>query len=194
MVRGFFPADELTNMVVALRRHLEDPDTVQVSHLGVHAWGNAADGESSDGAVPDLAVTRERRRSVRRGRREREHVLTALLQPRRLVRLESAVGLALAVLLYERQHGNWLLFLVLILTPDLAMLGYLLGNRAGAACYNAVHTYAFPALLGGVGVAWEQPLVVLLSLIFFAHIAADRLLGYGLKYPTAFKDTHLQRL
>lgn len=68
------------------------------------------------------------------------------------------MGLALALLLYEQHHGNWLLFLVLILTPDLAMLGYLLGNRTGAACYNAVHTYAFPALLAGVGVAWTQPL------------------------------------
>jgi hypothetical protein len=28
-------------------------------------------------------------------------------------------------------------------------------------------------------------------LIWTAHIAMDRALGYGLKYPTAFKSTHL---
>jgi hypothetical protein len=30
--------------------------------------------------------------------------------------------------------------------------------------------------------------------VWFAHIGMDRLLGYGLKYPTDFKDTHLQRV
>ena len=35
---------------------------------------------------------------------------------------------------------------------------------------------------------------VQLALIWLAHIGADRLLGYGLKYPTAFTDTHLERI
>jgi hypothetical protein len=29
------------------------------------------------------------------------------------------------------------------------------------------------------------------ALIWLAHIGMDRALGYGLKYPTTFKDTHL---
>ena len=33
-----------------------------------------------------------------------------------------------------------------------------------------------------------------LALIWLVHIGVDRLVGYGLKYPTAFKDTHLQRV
>ena len=32
------------------------------------------------------------------------------------------------------------------------------------------------------------------ALIWLAHTGADRLFGYGLKYPTAFKDTHLSRV
>jgi Domain of unknown function (DUF4260) len=32
------------------------------------------------------------------------------------------------------------------------------------------------------------------ALIWFAHIGMDRTVGYGLKYPTSFKDTHLQRV
>ena len=32
------------------------------------------------------------------------------------------------------------------------------------------------------------------ALIWLGHIGVDRLIGYGLKYPTAFKDTHLQRV
>jgi len=35
---------------------------------------------------------------------------------------------------------------------------------------------------------------VAISLIWIAHIGIDRVLGYGLKYPTAFKDTHLQKV
>jgi hypothetical protein len=30
--------------------------------------------------------------------------------------------------------------------------------------------------------------------IWLAHIGADWLLGYGLKYPAAFKDTHPSRV
>ena len=33
-----------------------------------------------------------------------------------------------------------------------------------------------------------------LALIWLSHIGFDRLIGYGLKYETAFKDTHLQRV
>jgi hypothetical protein len=33
-----------------------------------------------------------------------------------------------------------------------------------------------------------------LALIWLAHIGVDRALGYGLKYPDGFKDTHLQRV
>lgn len=32
------------------------------------------------------------------------------------------------------------------------------------------------------------------SLLRVVHIGFDRALGYGLKYPTGFKDTHLQRV
>jgi len=37
-------------------------------------------------------------------------------------------------------------------------------------------------------------LAISLALIWFSHIGMDRLVGYGLKYPTAFKDTHLGRV
>ncbi|HEY2386937.1 MAG TPA: DUF4260 family protein, partial [Candidatus Binatia bacterium] len=32
------------------------------------------------------------------------------------------------------------------------------------------------------------------ALIWLAHIGMDRLLGYGLKYPTSFHHTHLGRI
>jgi hypothetical protein len=36
--------------------------------------------------------------------------------------------------------------------------------------------------------------MVAVALIWFAHISMDRTVGYGLKYPTSFKDTHLERV
>ena len=109
-----------------------------------------------------------------------------------LLRLEGAVELGAAILVYWVLGGGWVMFAVLLLVPDLSMLGYLAGNRIGAAIYNAVHTYLAPALLAGL--AWAlhlPPWVTLVALIWAAHIGADRLLGFGLKYPEGFKPTHL---
>ena len=74
------------------------------------------------------------------------------------------------------------------------MLGYLGGPRFGAAAYNAFHSYPLPAALGIVGLLAGAPLAVGVALVWFAHIGMDRMLGYGLKYPIGFGDTHLGRL
>lgn len=68
------------------------------------------------------------------------------------------------------------------------------GPRAGAAAYNATHTTLGPLVLGVAGVLSDADLAVQLALIWLAHIGIDRLLGYGLKYPDRFRETHLQRL
>ena len=47
------------------------------------------------------------------------------------------------------------------------------------------------ALAGAVG---DWPVVVAIGLVWLAHIGFDRVLGYGLKYPEGFKETHLQRV
>jgi hypothetical protein len=111
-----------------------------------------------------------------------------------LVRVEGGVLLGLSVLLYWLSGGSWVLFGLLLFAPDLSALGYLGGSRVGAALYNAFHTYALPAGLAGIGLVGGSSLAVSVALIWFAHIAMDRLLGYGLKHPTGFKDTDLGRL
>lgn len=111
-----------------------------------------------------------------------------------LLRIEGATLLALSVLLYGLNGGNWLLFVLLFLAPDVSMLGYLAGSRVGAISYNLFHTYAAPGLLAAFGLLAASSLIVSLALVWFAHIAFDRMVGYGLKYPTGFFDTHLRRL
>ena len=78
--------------------------------------------------------------------------------------------------------------------PDLAMLGYLAGPRTGAVAYDVVHTYVLPAVLAAAGVVADSDTALALALIWLTHIGVDRAVGYGLKYPSGFKDTHLQRV
>lgn len=103
-----------------------------------------------------------------------------------LLRIEGATLLALSALLYGLNGGNWLLFVLLFLLPDVSMLGYLAGSRVGAVSYNLFHTYAAPSLLAALGLLAENPLVVSVALVWFAHIGFDRMVGFGLKYPTGF--------
>ena len=112
--------------------------------------------------------------------------------PRAALRLEAAGALAVAIGLYTHTGASVGMFLALFLVPDLSMLGYLLGNRVGAAAYNAAHSYLGPFALVALGMA--LPSVLPFAAIWAAHVAFDRMLGYGLKYATAFGDTHLGRI
>ena len=112
----------------------------------------------------------------------------------RVLRAEGLAVLAAALVLYFDAGYGWALLLVLALAPDLSMLGYLAGARVGAVAYDAAHAYVLPLALGVTGVLAESDRAVQLALIWLAHIGADRSLGYGLKYATGFKDTHLQRV
>ena len=44
-----------------------------------------------------------------------------------------------------------------------------------------------------VGIA-DVDAAVAVGLVWVTHIGVDRAVGYGLKYPTRFEDTHLQRV
>jgi hypothetical protein len=88
---------------------------------------------------------------------------------------------------------HWVLFACLFLVPDLSLLAYLRGpGSAASALYNWMHSYVFPALLGILAAAFHSSLLGELSLIWISHIGMDRMLGYGLKYPTSFRFTHIQ--
>jgi hypothetical protein len=117
-----------------------------------------------------------------------------LTRPAWLLRVEEACLLAAAVWLYAHLHFSWLLFAVLFLTPDLFMVGFLANPRVGAAIYNLGHWLLWPLALFAAGVADGQRESEAIAIIWFSHIAFDRALGYGMKYPTFFKDTHLQHI
>ncbi len=117
-----------------------------------------------------------------------------LSQPAVLLRVEGAVSLALCLYCYHAIGVPWGWFLLLFLWPDLSMLGYLANVRMGANFYNLAHTATFPIALAGFAYARHSSAALSFAVIWMAHIQFDRALGYGLKYPTFFKDTHLQRV
>src|SRR5262249_54936192 len=103
--------------------------------------------------------------------------------------LLHAEGLALfiaAIVLYAYTQGNGWAFLLLVLTPDLSMIGYRVNPRVGSMLYNAVHTSALPIALLVIGWVTGGMSVFHIALIWLAHIGADRALGFGLKYATEF--------
>jgi Domain of unknown function (DUF4260) len=113
---------------------------------------------------------------------------------RTLLRLEGLTVLAMAVAAYANFGDGWGLFAVLFLLPDLAFFGYLAGPRAGAVAYNMTHSYVGPLGLLAAGVLGTMPLLLAVALIWLAHIGFDRALGYGLKYASGFRQTHLGTL
>jgi len=107
---------------------------------------------------------------------------------------EGAVLAALCISLFAQTQTSWWVFAALILLPDVAMLGYLAGNRVGALCYNLAHSTLAPAALAGIGYMSGSQLTVAIALIWGAHIGLDRAIGYGLKYARSFNATHLQQV
>ena len=114
--------------------------------------------------------------------------------PHLLLRLEGLAVAAAAIVLYFHEDFGWVLFVALILAPDLSFAGYAFGPKVGAIAYDLLHTEIFPVALGALGVVADSGIATKIALIWLAHIGVDRLVGYGLKYPTAFNDTHLSRV
>ena len=138
------------------------------------------------------AVMRFGRASSDGGGRPEDPSVTG--KPLLWLRAEGLTLFATGLLLYSATHQPWWLVPVVILLPDLFMLGYVGGNRLGAAVYNAGHSYPLPALMSLAGLAGHHPLVLALGLLWLAHIDMDRLAGYGLKYDSGFQRTHLSNL
>jgi hypothetical protein len=108
-----------------------------------------------------------------------------------LIALEELFLVLLSLFLFRALEiaGGWVP--LLLLTPDLSMLGYRAGPQAGAFTYNLAHHKAVAVALYIIGSLMGSQPVQFAGLILLAHSSFDRILGYGLKYPDAFEHTHL---
>lgn len=114
-----------------------------------------------------------------------------LTSPTLLQRLEGLLLLVASVWIFAETGETWWLFGLLLLAPDLSMLGYIRSPAMGATTYNLGHTLLGPAALLAWGVVADLSLLVGLGVVWLAHIGLDRLAGYGMKYPDDFHHTHL---
>lgn len=108
---------------------------------------------------------------------------------KKALKVEEVMMLGLGVYLFGLLHYEWWWFLVLILTPDIGMLGYLFGNKIGALGYNTFHHKGLAISLYLLGIYFSMPPCQLVGIILFSHSAMDRAFGYGLKYDKGFKYT-----
>lgn len=111
-----------------------------------------------------------------------------------LIKIEELGLFGLGIYLFSLLPYAWWWFLVLVLVPDVSMLGYAFGNRAGAWSYNLFHHRGVAVAVYLSGVVMDSNLLLLAGALLFAHASMDRMFGYGLKYEKGFKFTHLENL
>lgn len=112
-------------------------------------------------------------------------------QPVLFERIESLFIFCAVVYFYYLNDFSFVWFIVLLFSIDIFMFGYLKNPRLGALLYNVGHIYMIPVVLIVSGIYLTIPWLLAGGLIWAAHNAWDRMFGYGLKFPTAFKETHL---
>ena len=108
-----------------------------------------------------------------------------------IIKLEEIALFTLGIYLFTLLSFQWWWFLVLILAPDLSMLGYVFGNKTGAFSYNVFHHKGIALLIYALGCYLSIESIQLAGIVLFSHSAMDRMFGYGLKYEKGFKYTHL---
>jgi len=114
--------------------------------------------------------------------------LDIILRAEQLALGGAGIGLWLA-----NGGSPWLLVPAWLLV-DVSMVGYLAGPRLGSITYNGAHNLVLPIVLLGLGWWSATAWLMLAGGVFLTHIGLDRALGYGLKLPTDFRDTHLGRI
>ena len=108
-----------------------------------------------------------------------------------LLKLEELFMLGLSIFLFSKLDFPWWWYPLLLLTPDLSMVGYLVNPQVGAAAYNFIHHKALAIGIYVVGVMLGNQPLQLTGLILFGHSSMDRTMGYGLKHTDSFQHTHL---
>lgn len=113
-----------------------------------------------------------------------------------LLKLEEAAQFVAAIVLldYQPVHLSWWIWIILFFSPDIGMLGYLINPFTGAVTYNLFHHKLVALAFFALGLFWQMPVLTLTGLILLGHSSFDRMLGFGLKFPDAFKHTHLGQL
>jgi hypothetical protein len=113
---------------------------------------------------------------------------------RNLIKIEELFLFFFSIFLFAQSDHVWWWYPILLLAPDIGMLGYVVSPRVGAISYNLVHHRAVAITAYVVGAYAGSPVLQLVGVIILGHSSLDRALGYGLKHFDSFKHTHLGRI
>jgi hypothetical protein len=111
-----------------------------------------------------------------------------------LLKLEELAMLALCVFSLTLLNVSWWVYVLVAVGPDVSMIGYAGGKKAGAFFYNLFHHKGIAIIVFIIGVIigdQKGELFNIAGLILFGHSSLDRMLGYGLKLKEGFTYTHL---
>lgn len=108
-----------------------------------------------------------------------------------ILRLEETIMFFFSIFIFSKLEFSWWWFPVLLLVPDISMIGYLINPKIGAGSYNIVHHKGIALAVFALGFFYSNPYLQLTGIILFAHSSMDRVFGYGLKYNDNFHNTHL---
>lgn len=123
-----------------------------------------------------------------------------------LLRIEEFAQFVVCVVLLVLFDHPWWTFLLLLVAPDAAMVGYAVNTKVGAWLYNFFHHKGVAILIGFSGllftstpmedVVWytELPIALSAMIILYGHASMDRMFGIGLKHEDHFRNTHLGRI
>jgi hypothetical protein len=111
-----------------------------------------------------------------------------------ILRAEGFVLFLLSSFFYIKLQGNWWMFIIIFLSIDFSMIGYLKNNKMGSQLYNVIHNYILAMLLFFIGFFYSSQVFQQVGIIVAAHVSIDRFFGFGLKNSSGFKDTHLGKI
>lgn len=111
-----------------------------------------------------------------------------------IIRIENGFAFAISLYIYIQLDFPIWMFFVFLLAPDLTAIGYVFNKKIGSFVYNFGHNLILPLALTSSYFYFSKDYLLVISIIWLAHIFMDRLLGYGLKYTDSFNKTHLQRI
>lgn len=126
---------------------------------------------------------------------------------RNLLRIEELAQFFVCVLFLNGDDVAWWAYVLLLVGPDVGMLGYIISPRAGAITYNLLHHkgLAVAVVLVGSYFQWVEfinwffgneasragEIMTMAGVILYGHASMDRIFGYGLKFGDNFHHTHL---
>ena len=108
-----------------------------------------------------------------------------------ILKLEELAMFGLSILALYFFNAEWWYYALLLLGPDISMIGYAGGNKLGALMYNLFHHKGVAVVLFVLGLILPDMTIQIAGIILFGHSSMDRMFGYGLKLKEGFNYTHL---